>query len=213
MITIALTKGRILAETLPLLEAAGIQPSEDINASRKLVFETNEKNVRLLVLRGADVTTYVRHGIADLGVAGKDMLMEYGLADIYELLDLGIARCRLMTAAPIGQSNIDGRRQRISVASKFTHIARQFYEEKGLNVELIKLYGALELAPIVGLADEIVDVVDTGNTLTANGLEPRELIANVSSRLIANKAALKVKYELVTHWSDKIRAAVDAQQT
>ncbi|MEM8499509.1 MAG: ATP phosphoribosyltransferase [Pseudomonadota bacterium] len=211
MITIALTKGRILAETLPLLEAAGIQPSEDIDASRKLVFETNEKDVRLLVLRGADVTTYVRHGIADLGVAGKDMLMEYGLADIYELLDLGIARCRLMTAAPIGQSSIDGKRQRISVASKFTNIARQFYEEKGLNVELIKLYGALELAPIVGLADEIVDVVDTGNTLAANGLEPKELIANVSSRLIANKAALKVKYERVTHWSDKIRAAVDAQ--
>lgn len=212
MITIALTKGRILAETLPLLEAAGIQPNEDINSSRKLVFDTNEKNVRLVVLRGADVTTYVRHGIADLGVAGKDMLMEYGLTDIYELLDLNISRCRLMTAAPVGQSSIDGKRQRISVASKFTNIARQFYEEKGLNVELIKLYGALELAPIVGLADEIVDVVDTGNTLTANGLEPRELIANVSSRLIANKAALKVKYELVKHWSDRLAGAVAVQQ-
>ncbi len=212
MITIALTKGRILAETLPLLDAAGIHPNEDINSSRKLVFETNEESVRLLVLRGADVTTYVRHGIADLGVAGKDMLMEYGLTDIYELLDLNIARCRLMTAAPVGQRRIDGKRQRISVASKFTNIARQFYEEKGVNVELIKLYGALELAPIVGLADEIVDVVDTGNTLTANGLEPRELIAHVSSRLIANKAALKVKYELVRHWSDKIGDAVRAQQ-
>lgn len=211
-LTIALTKGRILKETLPLLAAAGLEPIEDIHSSRKLVFETNHKNVELVVLRGADVTTYVRHGVADLGVAGKDMLLEHGSEGLYELLDLGIARCRLMTAAPVrkaSESDDQNGGQRISVASKFTNIARKHYAERGLNADIIQLYGALELAPIVGLADEIVDVVDTGNTLKANGLEPRELIAEISSRLIANKAALKTKYEQIQAWQDRLAAAVE----
>ena len=211
MITIALTKGRILSETLPLLEAAGLRPIEDINASRKLEFASNVADVQFIVLRGADVTTYVRHGIADLGIVGKDMLLEYGVEDLYELLDLKIAECRLMTAGPVGQSEPANTSRRISVASKFTNIARRYYAAQGQNVDLIKLYGALELAPIVGLADEIVDVVDTGNTLKANGLEPKELIAHVSSRLIANKAALKVKYEQIELWRDKLADAVSGR--
>lgn len=208
-ITIALTKGRILQETLPLLEAADLRPSEDIQSSRKLVFDTNHDGVRLLVLRGADVATYVRHGVADLGIAGKDMLLEYGSEDLYELLDLGISRCRLMTAAPVGKASIASG-QRISVASKFTNIARQFYADRGMNADIIQLYGALELAPIVGLADEIVDIVDSGNTLKANGLEPRELIANISSRLIANKAALKVKYAEIEQWRLRFQSVVSS---
>lgn len=208
-ITIALTKGRILQETLPLLEAADLRPSEDIQSSRKLVFDTNHDGVRLLVLRGADVATYVRHGVADLGIAGKDMLLEYGSEDLYELLDLGISRCRLMTAAPVGKASIASG-QRISVASKFTNIARQFYADRGMNADIIQLYGALELAPIVGLADEIVDIVDSGNTLKANGLEPRELIADISSRLIANKAALKVKYAEIEQWRLRFQSVVSS---
>ncbi|MFK8021086.1 MAG: ATP phosphoribosyltransferase [Pseudomonadales bacterium] len=212
-LTIALTKGRILKETLPLLAAAGLEPIEDIYSSRKLVFETNHKDVELVVLRGADVTTYVRHGVADLGVAGKDMLLEHGSDGLYELLDLGIARCRLMTAAPVrkdaSEAGKENSGQRISVASKFTNIARKHYAERGLNADIIQLYGALELAPIVGLADEIVDVVDTGNTLKANGLEPRELIAEISSRLIANKAALKTKYEQIQAWQERLATAVE----
>lgn len=211
-ITIALTKGRILNETLPLLDAADLRPSEDIQSSRKLVFETNHDDVRLLVLRGADVATYVRHGVADLGIAGKDMLMEYGSEDLYELLDLGISKCRLMTAAPVNQA-AKSSGQRISVASKFTNIARQFYADRGMNADIIQLYGALELAPIVGLADEIVDIVDTGNTLKANGLEPKELIANVSSRLIANKAALKVKYAEIEDWRLRFQSVVTASSS
>ncbi len=210
-LTLALTKGRILKETLPLLAAAGLEPVEDISESRKLVFETNHDNIQLLVLRGADVTTYVRHGVADLGVAGKDMLLEYGSEGLYELLDLEIAKCRLMTAAPVqsrSQKDLDTPGQRISVASKFTNIARKHYAERGLNADIIQLYGALELAPIVGLSDEIVDVVDTGNTLKANGLEPRELIADISSRLIANKAALKTKYKAISALQEQLAKAL-----
>ncbi len=211
-LTIALTKGRILKETLPLLESANIVPEEDIFSSRKLIFGTNQANVKLLVLRGADVTTYVRHGVADLGVSGKDMLMEYGRSGIYELLDLKISKCRLMTAGRVGE--IGGEAQslasRRTVATKFTNIARQYYAEQGINVELIKLYGAMELAPLVGLADEIVDIVDTGNTLKANGMEPRELIADISSRLIVNKAAMKVKYNQVKAVQDLISNAVNS---
>lgn len=207
-LTLALTKGRILKETLPLLAAAGLEPAEDIDQSRKLVFETNQANVKLLVLRGADVTTYVRHGVADLGVAGKDMLLEYGSDGLYELLDLEIAKCRLMTAGPVNEGESSAPGQRISVASKFTNIARKHYAERGLNADIIQLYGALELAPIVGLSDEIVDVVDTGNTLKANGLVPRELIADVSSRLIANKAALKTKYQAISALQKQLANAV-----
>ncbi len=206
-LTIALTKGRILQETLPLLARAGLTPAEDIQASRKLEFATNVNDVRLLVLRGADVTTYVRHGVADLGIAGKDMLLEHGSDGLYELLDLEISRCRLMTAAPKGQPPKKAG-ERVSVASKFTNIARRHYADMGMNADIIALYGALELAPNVGLSDEIVDIVDTGNTLRANGLETRELIAHVSSRLIANKAALKMKYAQIKSLEDRLREAV-----
>ena len=214
MLTIALTKGRILMETLPLLEAANICPIEDIGKSRKLLFETNQSNVQLLVLRGSDVTTYVRYGTADLGVAGKDMLMEYGSESaeqcgdqgIYELLDLNIAACKLMTAGKVGQKPI--RDRRIKVATKFVNVAKAYYAERGIQVDLIKLYGAMELAPIMGLADEIVDIVDTGNTLIANGLEPWDEIAEISSRLIANKASMKMKHAQIKHFVDQIKQAL-----
>jgi ATP phosphoribosyltransferase len=213
-LTIALTKGRILEEILPLLAAANIRPLDDISKSRKLLFETNLPNVRLLVLRGSDVTTYVRYGTADLGVAGKDMLMEYGRESaeecgdqgIYELLDLGIARCKLMTAGKVNQEPI--RDRRIKVATKFINVAKAYYAEKGVQADMIKLYGAMELAPIMGLADEIVDIVDTGNTLKANGLTPWDEIADISSRLIVNKASMKMKHDTIKKLVDSIAAAV-----
>ncbi|MFL3656157.1 MAG: ATP phosphoribosyltransferase, partial [Halioglobus sp.] len=187
-LTIALTKGRILKETLPMLARAGIESLEDISSSRKLVFETNRPDVQLVVLRGTDVPTYVRHGAADMGVVGKDVLMEQGAEGLYEPLDLGIARCSLMTAGPVGWQ---GSGARIRVATKFVNIAREYFAGQGVHVDLIKLYGALELAPIMNLADLIVDIVDTGNTLRANGMEPLQKIATISSRLVVNKAAMR----------------------
>ncbi|MGD9660132.1 MAG: ATP phosphoribosyltransferase [Porticoccaceae bacterium] len=207
LLTIALTKGRILKETLPLLARAGISPVEDISASRKLVFDTNLEGVRLLILRGSDVPTYVQYGAADMGVSGKDTLMEHGGNDIYEPLDLGIARCKLMTAAVSGSSVRSGR---IRVATKYVNIARRYYAEQGRQADMIKLYGAMELAPIMALADEIVDIVDTGNTLKANGLEARETIADISSRIIVNRAAMKKKHQLIQPLLDKLAAAVTA---
>lgn len=204
-ITIALTKGRILEETLPILAAADIRPAEDIKKSRKLIFATNQPHVQLLVLRGSDVSTYVEFGAADMGVAGKDMLLEHGGRGIYEPLDLGIARCRLMTAGLKGQSAPN---TRIKVATKFVNIAKQYYASQGRQADIIKLYGAMELAPIMNLADEIVDIVDTGNTLRANGLEPREHIADVSSRLIVNKASMKMKHSLIQALLDDFAKAV-----
>ncbi len=189
--TLALTKGRILKETLPLLAQAGIEPLDDMASSRKLVFETSREDLRLVVIRGTDVPTYVRHGAADLGVVGKDILLEHGAEGLYEPLDLGIARCRLMTAGPVGWQP-DG--ARIRVATKFTNIARRHFARQGVHAEVIKLYGAMELAPMMDLADLIVDIVDTGNTLRANGMEPLEEIAAVSSRLVVNKAALRARY-------------------
>ena len=181
-LTIALTKGRILEETLPLFAGAGIVPLDDIATSRKLIFPTTHESVKFVLLRGSDVPTYVRHGAADMGVVGKDILMEFGDEGLYEILDLEIARCRLMTAG------IDGAQQKTSakirVATKFVNVAREYYSQRGLQPNIIKLYGAMELAPIMRLADEIVDIVDTGNTLKANGMVPREHIADVSSRLI-----------------------------
>lgn len=204
-ITIALTKGRILKETLPLLAAAGIEPVENISESRKLLFDTNRDDVRLLILRGSDVPTYVQFGAADIGVAGKDTLLEHGAEGIYEPLDLGIARCQLMTAGIVGVSPKEGR---IRVATKYVNIAREFYAEQGRQVDIIKLYGAMELAPIMALADEIVDIVDTGNTLKANGLEARESISEVSSRLIVNKAAMKTKHQAIQQIVDDVRKAL-----
>ncbi len=194
MLTLALTKGRILKETLPLLARAGIEPEEDIAASRKLVFACTRPDVRLLVLRGTDVPTYVRHGAADLGVVGKDVLLEEGAEDLYEPLDLGIARCRLMTAAPVGWEP-DGSRLRI--ATKFTRTSRDYFAARGMNADFIKLYGAMELAPMMGLADLIVDIVDTGNTLKANGLEALDVIADISTRLVVNKASMRREHSAI----------------
>lgn len=204
-LTIALTKGRILEETLPLLAAAGIEPLEDMEKSRKLVFETTQTGVRLLLLRGADVPTYVQFGAADMGVSGKDTLMENGADGLYEPLDLNIARCKLMTAGVKGVTTPAGR---IRVATKYVNIAKQYYASQGRQTDIIKLYGAMELAPIMSLADEIVDIVDTGNTLRANGLEPREFIADISSRLIVNKASMKMKHVQIQAIIDHIAKAV-----
>jgi len=204
-LTIALTKGRILEETLPLLAAAGIEPLEDMEKSRKLVFDTTQAGVRLLLLRGADVPTYVQFGAADMGISGKDTLMENGADGLYEPLDLNIARCKLMTAGVKGQVTPAGR---IRVATKYVNIAKQYYASQGRQTDIIKLYGAMELAPIMSLADEIVDIVDTGNTLRANGLEPREFIADISSRLIVNKASMKMKHVQIQTIIDHIASAV-----
>jgi ATP phosphoribosyltransferase len=191
---------------LPLLDQAGIEPLEDIFSSRKLVFETNRPELRLLILRGSDVATYVQFGAADIGVAGKDLLLEHQGDGYYEPLDLGIARCKLMTAVAKGAPSHQGR---LRVATKYVNIARKFYAEQGRQADLIKLYGAMELAPILELAHEIVDIVDTRNTLKANGLEVRDEIADISARLIVNKAAMKTKFSSIQSIVDAIGQAVE----
>ena len=205
-LTIALAKGRILDETLPLLARAGIEPVDDLSSSRKLVFATNQENIKLVLIRSADVATYVQYGAADLGVAGKDVLLEHGGEGLYERLDLKIAPCRMMTAGFPGRPLPKGR---LKVATKYPGITRQFFLEQGRQVELIKLYGSMELAPVVGLADIIVDLVDTGNTLKANGLTPLDLIMNISSRLIINRASLKMKNRPIKELVDRIEKAVE----
>ncbi len=205
-LTIALTKGRILKETLPLLREAGIAPLEDISSSRKLVFGTTLDDVQLVILRGSDVPTYVRHGAADMGVVGKDMLLEFGAEGLYELLDLKIAQCKLMTAGfPDGRCD----RPRLRVASKFVNVARRHYASKGIQADMIKLYGAMELAPLMDLADEIVDIVDTGNTLRANGMSPLEHIADISSRLVVNKASMRTRHDVIRELVQQIGVAVE----
>tara|TARA_R110001592_G_scaffold363371_1_gene685681 strand:- start:302855 stop:303490 length:636 start_codon:yes stop_codon:yes gene_type:complete len=204
-LTIALTKGRILKETLPLLASAGITPLDDVGSSRKLVFETSHPSVRLVIIRGSDVPTYVRHGAADMGVVGKDILLEHGAEGLYEPLDLGIARCRLMTAGPVGWRASGAR---IRVATKFVNIARRHFARQGVHADVIKLYGAMELAPIMNLADLIVDIVDTGNTLRANGMEPLEEIAAISSRLVVNKAAMRSRCAIIQQVVQDLAAAV-----
>lgn len=204
-LTLALTKGRILKETLPLLAKAGIEPLEDISASRRLVFDTSSPDVQMVVIRGTDVPTYVRHGAADIGVVGKDILMEQGAEGLYEPLDLGIARCRLMTAGPVGWN---GSGARIRVATKFVNIAREYFARQGIHADVIKLYGAMELAPMMDLADLIVDIVDTGNTLRANGMEPLDEIATISSRLVVNKAAMRSRCTAITRVIDALAAIV-----
>ena len=202
---IALTKGRILEETLPLFARAGIVPNESLKKSRKLLFQTNIQNVQFMLLRGSDVATYVEFGSADMGVVGKDLILEHGSQGFYEPLDLGIAKCRLMTAVPSDRKKVSGR---ISVATKYINIAKEYFANQGKQIELIKLNGALELAPALGLADTIVDIVDTGKTLEANGLEPQDLIANISSRIIVNKAAMKIKHEIVSKLLGQLNIAV-----
>ena len=193
-ITIAVSKGRILSESLPLLARADIRPLDDPDTTRKLIFETNHAGVRLIVIRAADVPTYVLNGGADLGIAGKDVLMESDSDNLYEPLDLDIAHCRLMLAGPQGATEMTGR---LRVATKYVTTTRNFFAERGQQVEIIKLYGSMELAPVLGLSDLIVDLVNTGNTLKQNGLVPLEKIADISSRLIVNKAAMKMKQELI----------------
>ena len=212
-ITIALTKGRILKETLPLLAAVGIEPREDLDVSRKLIVDTTVANISLVILRGSDVPTYVRHGAADIGIAGKDMLLEHGGAGIYEPLDLGIAKCRLMTAGPVSEPAVSGQRRRIRVATKFLNVARAHYARKGMHADLIKLYGSMELAPLMDLADEIVDIVDTGKTLAENGMAPREVIAEISSRLIVNKASMRTRHMSVQALIEALSDAVQSEST
>lgn len=204
-LTIALSKGRILKDTLPLLKAAGIEPIEDIFTSRKLIFETNVPGVNFVILRATDVPSYVELGAADLGVSGKDVLLEHGGKGMYELVDLNIARCKLMTAG-IDEVEPEGR---LKVATKFVNVTKRYYAELGRQVDIIKLYGAMELAPIMGLADRIVDIVDTGNTLRANGLKPFEEIADISSRLVAGKSAYKNKHHLIQPIIEKLDRAIN----
>lgn len=206
-IVIALTKGRILDEVLPLFEQAGIAPLEDIHVSRKLIFDTTVPGVQIMVIRGTDVPTYVEFGSADIGVVGKDLLLEHGSEDFYEPLDLQLAKCRLMTAAPVGAVPVLGR---MKVATKFANITKRYFAEQGVQIDVIKLNGALELAPSMGLADIIVDIVDSGNTLKANGLEPVALIAPISSRVIVNKAAMKMKHAVILPLLQRLAVAVEA---
>ena len=195
MVTIALSKVRIYEETKPLLEAAGIVPAEDPEVSRKLILPTGTPGVRVIIVRASDVPTYVQYGAADLGVAGRDLLIEHGGRGLYQPLDLGIARCRMMVAVPEDFDYPAAVRKgaRLRVATKYIQVAREHFAAKGVHVDLIKLYGSMELAPLVGLADAIVDLVDTGSTLRANRLKAVEEILAVSSRLIVNPASMKVK--------------------
>ena len=204
-LTIALSKGRILKETLPLLKEAGVELLEDPDASRKLIFDTTREDVRIIIIRATDVPPYVQHGGADIGVAGKDVLMEHGGDGLFEPLDLEIARCKLMVAAVKDAPPVKGR---LRVATKFVNIARAYFAQQGKQAEIIKLYGAMELAPLVGLAERIVDIVDTGNTLRANGLEPTEMIAEVSSRVVVNRASMKTRNGDIQSILDKLEQAV-----
>jgi len=215
MLTIALSKGRIFNETLPLLAAAGIAPSEDPETSRKLIIDSNRSDVRFIIVRASDVPTYVQHGAADLGVAGKDVLLEHGGEGLYQPVDLGIGRCRMVVAAK-ASFDYEGalkRGARLSVATKYVTTAREHFAAKGMHVDLIKLYGSMELAPLVGLADAIVDLVSSGNTLKANDLVAVEDIMAISARLIVNPASLKLKRESVQPVLDAIaRSASDASR-
>lgn len=210
MITIALSKGRIFEETLPLLAAAGIVPTENPERSRKLIIGTNRPDVRVVIVRAADVPTYVQYGAADLGIAGKDVLIEHGGAGLYQPLDLKIARCRMCVATPAGfdYAATVQRGARLRVATKYIASAREHFAAKGVHVDLIKLYGSMELAPLAGLADAIVDLVSSGGTLQANHLVEVEEIMPISSRLIVNQASLKMKRSLLQPVLDAIEGAI-----
>lgn len=210
MITIALSKGRIFEETLPLLAAAGITPLEAPEASRKLIIGTNRTDVQLIIVRASDVPTYVQYGAADLGIAGKDVLLEHGGQGLYQPLDLNIARCSMMVAVPKGYDYAAaiGRGARLRVATKYVQTAKEHFAQKGMHVDLIKLYGSMELAPLVGLADAIVDLVSSGATLKANHLEAVEHIMDISSRLVVNQAALKLKHAHIQPLMDAFAGAI-----
>ena len=212
MITLALSKGRIFDETLPLLAAAGIEVLEEPDKSRTLILATNQPDVRVVLVRATDVPTYVEYGGADIGVTGKDVLLEHGGAGLYQPLDLQIAKCHMSVAAPAGFDYARAVRQgsRITVATKYTQVARQFFAEKGVHVDLIKLYGSMELAPLIGMADAIVDLVSTGKTLKANNLVEVEHILDISSHLVVNQAALKLKTAALRRIIDAFAAAAQA---
>lgn len=207
VLTVAVSKGRILNECLPLFARADIRPLEDPLKSRKLIFDTSRTDVRLVVVRAVDVPTYVAHGAADLGIAGKDVLMEYGSNDLYEPLSLGIARCRLVLAARAGASAVKGRQR---VATKYVNVSRGYFADRGEQVEIIRLYGSMELAPVLGLADYIVDLVDTGRTLKANGLVELDTIAQISSSVVVNKAAMKMRQVSIRSLIGQLAAATNS---
>jgi ATP phosphoribosyltransferase len=208
MLTIAVSKGRIYEDALPLLAQVGIVPTDDPDTSRKLILQTTRSDVQLVIIRATDVPTFVEYGAADLGITGKDVIIEHGAEGLYEPLDLGIAKCRMMTAARVDAPPIG---RRVRVATKYVTIARNYFASLGIQAEIIKLYGSMELAPIVGLADYIVDLVDTGNTLRANGLEPKELIMPISSRLIVNKAAMKMKHQAIQSLINQLELTLNNQ--
>lgn len=208
-LTLALAKGRILDDTLPLLAKVGIHPRQDLSKTRELRIAADGLVDEILIVRSTDVPTYVEHGAADVGIAGKDVLLEHRSTQLYEPLDLNIARCRLCLAGTEGVQRPSDRRLRI--ATKYVNITRDWYASRGEQVELIKLYGSMELAPLVGLADLIVDLVDTGNTLKANGLKPLEDILQISSRLVVNKAAMKMKHAKIRQLIDALAGVVEAE--
>ena len=215
MITLALSKGRIFDETLPLLKAAGIEVLEDPETSRKLILPTNQTGVRVVLVRATDVPTYVEYGGADLGVTGKDTLIEHGGQGLYQPLDLQIAKCRMSVAVRADYDYVSAVKSgsRLKVATKYTQIAREFFAQKGVHVDMIKLYGSMELAPLTGLADAIVDLVSTGSTLKANHLIEVERIMDISSRLVVNQASLKLKQEPIRAIIQAFSGAVTARQT
>ena len=202
MLTIALSKGRILEQTLPLLKKAGFSVPKSELVSRKLILDTDSKDIKVIILRASDVPVFVQHGAADIGIAGKDVLLEHGADGVFELLDLGISKCRLMVAS---QKNDDLNKSSLKVATKYVKSAKEYFYQQGRQIEVIKLSGAIELAPIVGLSDCIVDLVDTGNTLKANNLVPVELIHEISSRLIVNSAAFNTKHSEINDWIQRIK--------
>ena len=210
-IKIALSKGRILEESLPLLARAGIEPVENPLKSRKLIIDTNVPGTQIVIIRAADVPTYVQFGAADLGIAGRDVLMEHDGHDLYELLDLKIARCRLVVAEPVGLAARDDPKSwtRVRVATKYVNITRRHFAAKGIQTDIIKLYGSMELAPLVGLSDRIVDLVETGNTLKANGLAEIEKLADISAWLVGNQASMKMKHTMLKALVERFRQAVD----
>ena len=210
MLTIALSKGRIFDETLPLLAAAGITPLEDPESSRKLIIGTNRDDVQLIIVRASDVPTYVQYAAADLGIAGRDVLIEHGGLGLYQPVDLNIARCRMMVAVKNGFDYETAVRQgaRLRVATKYPEIAREHFARKGVHVDIIKLYGSMELAPLIGMADAIVDLVSSGNTLKANQLVEVEHIMPISSHLVINHAALKLKQEPIRRLIGIFAAAI-----
>ena len=204
-LVIALNKGRPLASLLGVLENIGIKPTESPETSRKLVFPTSVPEISLLVLRGSDVATYVEHGIADIGMLGKDTLLEFPGQNYYELLDLGLAKCQLMVAGLVDEPPLP---RRLTVATKFVDTAKRYYAKLGVQADIIKLSGAMELAPVMGLSDRIVDIVETGSTLKANGLEPKEWIEDISARLIVNKASFKTKHAALGEIIEGVEQAV-----